>query len=204
MTDLHPSFDRATGDAIKHFAPLIAVIAAIANGDDTRRAEVEYLLPQIDNNGWHIAAAIERIWQGERDLPTLTADLDANSAAVVRATVAAAEQYQPDAEEQRISAIITDWRPVILTVAAACLDIDQARQDVDGFLPQLESQPEWADLAHRMRLLLAGDFNRDRLLADLDPTDSVVIAAIFHALEDRDNLIALLRAERDRAAAEEE
>ena len=30
MTDLHPSFDRATGDAIKHFAPLIAVIAAIA------------------------------------------------------------------------------------------------------------------------------------------------------------------------------
>lgn len=204
MSDLHPSFDRATGDAVGHFRPLITVIAAIAHGDQTRRAEVEYLLPQIDNNGWHIAGAVGRIWAGERDGAALTAGLDANSAAIVRAILDAVEQEQPDEEERKIAALVGEWRTVILTVAAACLDIDQARVDVEGFLPQLESQQQWRELASRIRLLLAGDHNRERLLAGLDPTDSVVLTAIFSALDDPENLVALLRAERDRAAAEEE
>jgi hypothetical protein len=204
MSDLHPSFDRATGDAIGHFRPLITVIAAVAHGDQTRRAEVEYLLPQIDNNGWHIAAAVQRIWAGERDRAGLTAGLDANSAAIVNAILSAVEHDQPDEEERKIAALVGEWRTVILTVAAACLDIDQARVDVEGFLPQLESQEQWSTLAGRIRLLLAGDHNQERLLAGLDPTDSIVLTAIFSALNDPDNLIALLRAERDRAAAEEE
>jgi hypothetical protein len=204
MSDLHPSFDRATGDAIGHFRPLIRVIAAVAHGDQTRRAEVEYLLPQIDNNGWHIAAAVQRIWAGERDLAGLTAGLDANSAAIVGAILSAVEHDQPDEDERKIAALVGEWRTVILTVAAACLDIDQARVDVEGFLPQLESQEQWSALAGRIRLLLAGDHNQERLLAGLDPTDSIVLTAIFSALNDPDNLIALLRAERDRAAAEEE
>jgi len=204
MSDLHPSFDRATGDAIGHFRPLITVIAAVAHGDQTRRAEVEYLLPQIDNNGWHIAAAVQRIWDGERDRARLTAGLDANSAAIVGAILSAVEHDQPDEDERKIAALVGEWRTVILTVAAACLDIDQARVDVEGFLPQLESQEQWAALAGRIRLLLAGDHNQERLLAGLDPTDSIVLTAIFSALNDPDNLIALLRAERDRAAAEEE
>jgi hypothetical protein len=204
MSDLHPSFDRATGDAIGHFGPLITVIAAVAHGDQTRRAEVEYLLPQIDNNGWHIAAAVRRIWDGERDRAGLTAGLDANSAAIVGAILSAVEHDQPDEDERKIAALVGEWRTVILTVAAACLDIDQARVDVEGFLPQLESQEQWSALAGRIRLLLAGDHNQERLLAGLDPTDSIVLTAIFSALNDPDNLIALLRAERDRAAAEEE
>ncbi|MBA3470417.1 MAG: hypothetical protein H0T53_12330 [Herpetosiphonaceae bacterium] len=202
MSDLHPSFERATGDAVAHFQPLIAVITAIANGDETRRAEVEYLLPQIDNNGWQIERAVQRIWQGERDATALTTNLDANSAAIVQAVLAAVAA-PVDAEEQSIAQIVAEWRPIILTVAAACLDVGQARQDIDGFLPQLESQAQWANLAHRMRLLLAGDRNRERLLAHLDPTDTVVMSAILHSLEDRDSLVKLLKAERDRAAAEE-
>ncbi|HYF61224.1 MAG TPA: hypothetical protein VD886_00330 [Herpetosiphonaceae bacterium] len=204
MSDLHPAFNRATGDAIEHFRPLITVIAAIAHGDQTRRAEVEYLLPQIDNNGWQIAAPVGRIWAGERDRAALTAGLDANSAAIVGAILEAVEREQPDDEERRIAALVGEWRTVILTVAAACLDIDQARIDVEGFLPQLESQEQWRDLAGRIRLLLAGDHNQERLLAGLDSTDSVVLTAIFSALADPENLVALLRAERDRAAAEDE
>src|SRR5688572_10302775 len=99
MSDLHPSFERATGDAVAHFQPLITVIAAIANGDETRRAEVEYLLPQIDNNGWHIEQAIQRIWQGERDAAALTTSLDANSAAIVLTVLAAVAAAPADAEE---------------------------------------------------------------------------------------------------------
>ena len=203
MADLHPSFERATGDAVAHFQPLIAVIAAIANGDETRRAEVEYLLPQIDNNGWQIERAVQRIWQGERDAAALSADLDPNSAALVLAVLDAVAAAPADAEENHIAGIVAEWRPIILTIAAACLDIGQARQDIDGFLPQLETQPQWAALAHRMRLLLAGDRNRERLLAGLDGTDTIVMSAILHSLDDPDNLIQLLKAERDRAAAED-
>lgn len=202
MSDLHPSFKRATGDAVGHFQPLISVIAAITHGDQTRRAEVEYLLPQIDNNGWHIEQAVQRIWQGERDAAALTEGLDANSAAIVRAVLNAIETEHVDAEEARIASIVAEWRPIILTLAAACLDVGQAQQDIDGFLPQLEAQSQWAELAHRMRLLLAGDRNEERLLDKLDPTDTVVMSAILHALEDRDNLVKLLKDERDRAAAE--
>ncbi len=204
MPELHPLFPRAAHDAVAHFAPLISVIAAIANGDTTRRAEIEYLLPQLDNNGWHISAAVQRIWAGERDRAALTSGLDSNSAAIISATLDAIEHYAPDPEADRIAQVIASWRPVILTVAAAALDINQARQDIDGFLPQLEQQDEWQTLAQRIRLILAGSTQRERLLADLDPTDTVIIAAILHAIDDPDNLVRLLRDERNRAAAEED
>lgn len=203
MLDLQPAYARAAHDAIHHFRPLINVIAAIAHGDETRRAEVEYLLPQLDNNGWTIEHAVKQIWAGERDETTLTAGHDPNTTALLRAILrAVSEPVDPD--EARLSKIIGEWRPVILTVAAATLDVDQARQDVEGFLPQLEASEQWQTLAQRMRLLLAGDHNRDRLLAGLDPTDTVIMSSIFHALDDQENLIKLVRAERDRATAEEQ
>ncbi|MFD3163723.1 hypothetical protein [Herpetosiphon sp. NSE202] len=203
MLDLHPTFERATSDAVAHFAPLIEVIAAIAHGDDTRRAEVEFLLPQIDNNGWIIQAAVERIWAGERDFAQLGAGLDTNSAAIVQAILVAVSQT-PDPEEARLSKLIGEWRPIILTVAAAYFGVQHAYTDLDGFLPQLEAQAQWQNLAQRIRLLVAGDSNRERLLADLDTTDTVIMQAIFHALDDKTTTLRLIREERDRAAAQEE
>lgn len=203
MLDLHPTFERATSDAVAHFAPLIEVIATIAHGDNTRRAEVEFLLPQIDNNGWIIQAAVEQIWAGERDFAQLSAGLDTNSAAIVQAILVAVSQT-PDPEEARLSKLIGEWRPIILTVAAAYFGVQHAYTDLDGFLPQLEAQTQWQTLAQRIRLLVAGDSNRQRLLADLDTTDSVIMQAIFHALDDKTTTLRLIREERDRAAAQEE
>ncbi|XSG77680.1 hypothetical protein ACP8Y2_11835 [Herpetosiphon llansteffanensis] len=203
MLDLHPTFERATSDAVAHFAPLIEVIAAIAHGNETRRAEVEFLLPQIDNNGWIIQAAVERIWAGERDFAQLSAGLDTNSAAIVQAILVEVSQT-PDLEEARLSKLIGEWRPIILTVAAAYFGVQHAYTDLDGFLPQLEAQTQWQALAQRIRLLVAGDSNRQRLLADLDPTDTVIMQAIFHALDDKTTTLRLIREERDRAAAQEE
>ncbi|HEY1016091.1 MAG TPA: hypothetical protein VGE07_25500 [Herpetosiphonaceae bacterium] len=103
-------------------------------------------------------------------------------------------------DEERIERIFNEWRPVILTVAAAALDVAQARQDVEGFLPQLEGSGEWAALAGRIRLVLAGDQRPERLLAGLDATDTVVMSAILQALADPAQLLALVREERERAA----
>ena len=196
------SFPRAVRELVAHFKPLIGAIAAIAHGHDQQRAEVEYLLPQLDNNGWKIQAATQRIWAGERDVELLTAGLDQNSSALVRAILASIEAYEHDPEAARIAAVISEWRPIILTVAAAAYDVAQAQEDISGFLPQLEQQAAWQTLAHRIRLLLAGDTNRERLLRELDPIDTVIMSAILHALEDPENLQRMLEQERQQTHEE--
>jgi hypothetical protein len=65
------------------FEPLLRAIAAVARGDETQRAEIEALLPQLEQNGWLIADATRRIWAGERDLAALTQGLDIQDTALV-------------------------------------------------------------------------------------------------------------------------
>jgi hypothetical protein len=56
---------------------------AVATGDMQVREEVEAELPQLEEDGWHIAGAIRRIWAGERQWHALVEDLDAEQALVV-------------------------------------------------------------------------------------------------------------------------
>jgi hypothetical protein len=77
-------------DTLRNFDPLLRSIAAVAKGDGTdedraqARAEIEQVLPELEENNWRIAVPVQRIFAGERDPAALTADLDANSAALVR------------------------------------------------------------------------------------------------------------------------
>ena len=50
---------------------LIADFAAAAKGETQAREKVEARLPQLEKAGWHIAAATQRIWAGERDWHSL-------------------------------------------------------------------------------------------------------------------------------------
>jgi hypothetical protein len=38
----------------------------------------------LEENGWQITSAVQRIWAGERDAQALTVGIDTNSAALVR------------------------------------------------------------------------------------------------------------------------
>lgn len=69
---------------LARFDPLLRSIAAVVRGDDQMRQEIEALLPQLEANNWRLSAAVQAIWAGVRDAPTLTAGIDANSAALVR------------------------------------------------------------------------------------------------------------------------
>lgn len=62
---------------------LIAAIAAAAKGDAEAREAVEAVLPQLEEDGWKIAAATRRIWAGERDWHALVEDLDRQDALLV-------------------------------------------------------------------------------------------------------------------------
>ncbi len=62
---------------------LISAIVAAARGNAEVRAAVEQALPQLEADGWHIAAATRRIWAGEREWEVLVEEIDRNSALLV-------------------------------------------------------------------------------------------------------------------------
>lgn len=80
---------RDLAEVLRNFDPLLHAIAAVAKGDGTdedrakARAEIGQVLPKLEEGNWRIAAAVQRIFAGERDPAALTADLDPNSAALV-------------------------------------------------------------------------------------------------------------------------
>ena len=77
---------RGTGGRMPplvQFEPLLRALAAVARGDTTQRAELEALLPQLEQNGWRIAEATQCIWKGERDLAALAVGLDVTDTALI-------------------------------------------------------------------------------------------------------------------------
>jgi hypothetical protein len=71
-------------EVLRQFEPLLQGIAAAARGDAGERHEVEAALPQLEQRGWQIGAAVHAIWQGERNADRLTAGLDAADASLIR------------------------------------------------------------------------------------------------------------------------
>jgi hypothetical protein len=73
-----------TEQVVRQLEPLLRDIAAVAQGDDAPRARVEAALAQLEQQGVHLQAAVQRIWAGERDAEALTAGLDAIDSTLVR------------------------------------------------------------------------------------------------------------------------
>ncbi|HEU4329099.1 MAG TPA: tetratricopeptide repeat protein [Roseiflexaceae bacterium] len=69
---------------LRDFAPLLRAAASAAGGNTERRAEVEAMLPRLEQAGWQLTAPLRRLWAGERDAAALTAGIDENTAALVR------------------------------------------------------------------------------------------------------------------------
>jgi hypothetical protein len=86
-------------EKLRALAPLLAAAASVAAGDPAPRALVEAALPRLEQNGWRITAALERIWQGERDLQALTETLEPASASLVYYVLALADGYASGARE---------------------------------------------------------------------------------------------------------
>lgn len=55
------------------FEPLARAIAAVAMGNEAARLQVEALLSELDEQGFHLTPAVQQIWAGERDSHKLSA-----------------------------------------------------------------------------------------------------------------------------------
>ncbi len=85
-TDTHGDVDAPDLAILHQFEPIIRDVVAIVNeeADAETRARVEETLPKIEEQGWQISASVQRIFSGEREPEALTAELDDNSALIVR------------------------------------------------------------------------------------------------------------------------
>ena len=75
---------------------LIAAVAAAAKGDAQARNKVEAALPEFEAHGWHIAAATQRIWAGERDWHSLAEDLDREEALLILRVLETLQEQQEE------------------------------------------------------------------------------------------------------------
>jgi hypothetical protein len=71
-------------EILRTFGPLLKNIVAVALGDQEMRAQIEEIFPELEEKGWRITSAVQRIWAGERDAQTLTTGLYEQDAALVR------------------------------------------------------------------------------------------------------------------------
>jgi hypothetical protein len=90
--------------SLKEFEPMLQRIAGAAN-DERVRPQIEGMLPGLEANGWKLSDPVHRIWAGERDPSTLTAELDDQDSQLVRRilelldnprTTASAAEASPD------------------------------------------------------------------------------------------------------------
>ena len=78
----------------------IAAIVAAARGDAEARKSIEEVLPKLEENGWHISQAVQRIWAGERDWPTLVEDMGRQQALLILRVLETLQQPSPETEQE--------------------------------------------------------------------------------------------------------
>ena len=76
--------------------PFLQAVAAVALGNDEPRAEIEEGLRTLERNGRKTSDSVKRIWTGELDSSTLTADLDSQDAALVHRILKTIQEHPHD------------------------------------------------------------------------------------------------------------
>jgi hypothetical protein len=69
---------------MNEFEPLVLAVASVTRGNETVRPQLEALLADLDQQGWHLSDAVQRIWAGERDVQVLCKGLDRQNQQIIR------------------------------------------------------------------------------------------------------------------------
>ncbi len=122
---------------LARFDPLLRAVAAVANGDEGKRQEIEATLIKLQENGWQLLSPVQRIWNGERDAALLTEGLDEQDSALVRRVL---EYLTPSPSptrrgEQEASAGLEITLPESVVAALQAGDVE-ALEKALGELPE--------------------------------------------------------------------
>jgi hypothetical protein len=118
-------------EVLQRFEAFLRGAAAVARGEEKYRADIEALLPKLEESGWQLTAAVERIWRGERDLAQLMNGLDLQDSILIQRIL----DYiaQPTPQE------VWDSLPGELQRALVAEDIGAANAILDA-MPQADAQ----------------------------------------------------------------
>jgi tetratricopeptide (TPR) repeat protein len=117
----------------------IAAIAQAVQGDEEQRARVEATFPQMEQAGWHIRAAVERLWAGEREWHTLVDELNSAEALLILRVLetldAPSERIPPEEETQDAEDLLASM-PEGIREALAQRDLAVFRQAFEALAPE--------------------------------------------------------------------
>ena len=179
--------DRAL---VASWEPRIAAVMAAVTGDTETGHRLDAVLTELEvNRSWGaLVGVLRRIIAGERDADQLLAGLDPIDTAIATRTLDAlagqVELTATPADLQLEAAVPEAWEPAIAAIVAAAtgtLDTD-TRTELDSFLTNTETDPNWAALVGILRRIVAGERDADQLLTGLDPVDTAITALTLDAL----------------------
>jgi modification methylase len=151
-------------DMLQEFDLLIRAIVAVAHGDESQRSQVVEVLPRLDEAGYHLENAIQRLWSGERRASVLIAGLDPNSARLVEDILRLL-----DGEEQKLPSV--DPETLVETIPAEVLSAIHA-QDEGAFrqaMDRLSPADRQFVAAQLAELQAQADAEAEAWLANLPP-----------------------------------
>jgi predicted aconitase with swiveling domain len=90
---LEPTTD--IDEIMRRFDTLLRGVAAVARGDEQFRADIEAMLPSLEESGWYLSQPIHQIWAGERDLTRLMDGLDLQDTILVKRILELIDQLSP-------------------------------------------------------------------------------------------------------------
>lgn len=146
---------------LQAFTPLLGDIALTVFGNETARQLAENILPQLEQGGWRLHAAVERIWAGERDTTALTAQVDPNSAILIEHIIQLVASGPASITTAGALQIAHLRHQTDVTAAQALRDGDRAQRTLlAGQITALADQAEqqfgapWQELAAHLRGLV--------------------------------------------------
>ena len=110
----------------------------------------------------------------------LCSDPDTADQALIDLLATAATLPDQPAEDM-VAPLLTQWEPVIAAVVAAATTGHTPTELADA-LNQAEDSSDWATLVAALRRVLAGDRDREQLLAGLDDVDTAILTATLDRL----------------------
>jgi len=78
-----PAVQASANQFVEQFDELLQQIARGAHGDQAQRQAVEARLPELESHGWRLTSPVHQLWNGERNVATLSAGADVYSAALI-------------------------------------------------------------------------------------------------------------------------
>jgi tetratricopeptide (TPR) repeat protein len=163
---------------------LIAAIAAVARGDEAKRAQVEEVFAHMEAGDWgNVPPVIRRLWAGERDYETLVEDLDGAPALLIwRVLEVLAGAAAPEAAgDDQTTRILQQAEPLLQAVAAVAQGDTSQQQAVEEELARLEEKD--FHLREAVQRIWAGERDAAALCEGIDPNSAMLVRRVLEVLE---------------------